>query len=161
MWEPLFHNDHRTDQGWRGIFRSLIAMGIGISLMFPPALATAHERVSQATRVRGIMIGCFHRNSHRYTAEIKPTDCVIAGAEGQQEKYAAYPIKRLRWSEWGEPRAEGSYGVNVRTGARVRLWAAGRVRCPNGRTFYEKINVTNLYNGSYSAVRVPTCDELN
>lgn len=163
MWDCIFLNHHRLGNGGerRRILWCLLAVGLVVLLMIPPALATGQERVSQTIRVRRIMIGCFHRGSHRYTAEVKPTDCVIAGAEGGQEKYAVYPINRLRWSEWGEPRAEGSYGVNARTSSRVRLWAAGRVRCPDGRTFYEKINVTNLYNGSYSAVRVPTCDELN
>jgi hypothetical protein len=93
----------------------------------------------------------------RIQPEVKPARRDIAGHEGEDRKFASFPIRRLRWSEWGEFRSEGSYGVNVRNGIRVRVIAFRRVRCTDGRTFYSATSVVEPGNGSYSVIRLPTC----
>jgi hypothetical protein len=123
------------------------------------ACASGRDAVPGSIRVRGIMISCYHEELRRFTAEVNPARCDIAGHEGEQRKFVSFPIQNLRWSEWGEFRSEGSYGVDVRNGIRVRLIAFRRVRCTDGRIFYSAVNVVEPGNGSYSVVRLPTCDD--
>lgn len=123
------------------------------------SLASGRDGVPGSVRVRGIMISCYHKEVRRFTAEVAPARCDIAGHEGEDRRFASFRIHRLRWSEWGEFRSEGSYGVNVRDGIRVRVIAFRRVRCADGRTFYSAANVVEPGNGSYSVVRLPTCGD--
>jgi hypothetical protein len=120
-------------------------------------LASGRDGVPGSVRVRDIMISCYHKEVHRFTAEVRPARCDIAGGKGEDRKFASFPIRRLRWSEWGEFRSQGSYGVNVDNGIRVRVITFRRVRCTDGRTFYSAANVVEPGNGSYSVIRLPTC----
>jgi hypothetical protein len=91
------------------------------------SLASGRDGIPGSVRVQGITISCYHNEVHRFTAEVKPA------------------------------RSEGSYGVNVRNGIRVRVIAFRRVRCTDGRTFYSATSVVEPGNGSYSVIRLPTC----
>jgi hypothetical protein len=122
------------------------------------SFATARVGVPGLVRVGNTMIACHHQGSDRFTAEIRPARCDLAGQEGERRKSVSFPIQKLRWSEWGEFRSEGSYGVDTDNGVRVRLIAFRRVRCPDGRVFYSAVNVVEPGNGSYAVVRLPTCD---
>jgi hypothetical protein len=143
------------------LFWLLMTVGLALLSTADPSFADEQTVVSADNhpRVPGILISCYHAKTRRLTAEIKPSRCDIAGQEGEQRKAVSFPIKNLRWAEWGEFRSQGSLGVNVRTDVRVRVIAFRRVRCADGRTFYSAANVVEPGNGSYSVVRLPVCDD--
>jgi hypothetical protein len=122
------------------------------------SLASGRGTVSGSVRLRGTLISCYHKELRRFSAVVAPSRCDIAGDEGEQRTSVGFPIRDLRWSEWGEFRSEGSYGVNTRNGIRVRVIAFRRVRCRDGRVFYSAVNVVEPGNGSYSVVRLPSCE---
>lgn len=111
--------------------------------------------------IRGTMLACYHRKIHRFTAEIHPGRCEVAGiAEG--EGFVRFPIEgeweRIEWNHWGGFRSQGNEAVNRRTEREVRVIAYRRVRCPDGSTWYSLANMFSLV-GSYNAViRLPVCD---
>jgi hypothetical protein len=132
-------------------------LAVALALAGFCSLATARTGVPGLVRVGNTAIACYHPGGDRFTAEIRPARCDLAGHEGKERKAVSFPISKLRWSEWGEFRSEGSYGVTTDDGVRVRVIAFRRVRCPDGRTFYSAANVVEPGNGSYSVVRLPTC----
>lgn len=134
------------------------ALATTLALTALCSLAGARVGVPGLVRVGNARIACFHPESHRFTAEIRPARCDLAGHEGEKRKSVSFPIQKLRWSEWGEFRGQGSYGVNAGTGVRVRVIAFRRVLCPDGRVFYSAANVVEPGDGSYSVVRLPACD---
>jgi hypothetical protein len=133
---------------------------MALVLSGPCSIASGGTGVPGSQRIAGIKISCYHKQSRRFTAEVKPSNCDIAGLEGEQKHFVTFPIHRLSWSEWGDFRSEGSKGEDVSDGSRVRVIAFRRVRCTDGRTFYSAANVVEPGNGSYSVVRLPTCGGL-
>lgn len=112
--------------------------------------------------IPGTKLACDHRKIHRFTAEIHPGRCEVAGiAEG--EGFVRFPIEgeweRIEWNHWGGFRSQGNEAVNRRTGREVRVIAYRRVRCPDGSTWYSLANMFSL-EGSYNAViRLPVCND--
>jgi hypothetical protein len=131
---------------------------VALALAALSSSASGRTGVPGLVRVGNAEIACYHAGSHRYTAQIKPTNCNLAGHEGEAKKFVSFPIQKMRWAEWGEFRTQASYGVNTSNKVRVRVIAFRRVRCPDGRVFYSAVNVVEPGNGSYFVVRLHTCE---
>jgi hypothetical protein len=121
-------------------------------------LADARNRVGASVLVPKIQIACFHGKIHRFTGEVKPRGCQLAGYEGEHNKFVRFPIQNLKWQEWGRFRSLGSRGI-LDGQIDVRVIAYRRVRCNDGRTFYSAANIVEPGNGSYYVVRLPTCED--
>jgi hypothetical protein len=111
-------------------------------------------------RIPGTVIACFHKQTHRFTAEIKPARCDLRGTEGKQRKPLRLSIEGLRWYFWGTFSSRGSLGTEIPGGIHVRVFAFRRVECRDGRTWYSSAVVFNPDNGHYSVLRLPTCGEV-
>jgi hypothetical protein len=160
MWKPFASIRSLSAPRWRSPFLFTAAFTVGFAFIVagPCSLARGRDDVAGNVRVPGIRIACYHREARRFTAEIRPSRCEIAGHEGKQRRFVGFPIRGLKWSEWGEFRTEGSRGLNVSKRIAVRVIAFRRVRCADGRTFYSAANVVEPGNGSYFVVRLPTCE---
>jgi hypothetical protein len=105
---------------------------------------------------------CYHRTIHRFTAEVDPGRCEVAGvADGRG--FVRFPIEgeweRIGWSHWGDFKSLSNEAINSLTKGEVRIVAYRRVRCADGSTWYSLANVFSLV-GSYNAViRLPVCGD--
>jgi hypothetical protein len=138
--------------GVASIFLAVVAVLTGLS-----SFADAQVGVPGSVRVGKIMIACYHPKQHRFTSEIAPARCDLAGLEGEQKEFVSFPLRHLMWSEWGLFRSQGSSGILVGTKTNLRVIAFRRVRRADGRTYYSATNVVNVGTGEYSVVRLPTC----
>lgn len=120
---------------------ALLLLVVGLATGVSCSFATGRANIHPLLPVRGILISCYHPSIRRYTTEVKPASCQFAGTPYKQTNFVNYAIHELRWSEWGEFRSRGSYGVNVRNSRRVRIWASDRIRCADGRVFYQFVQV--------------------
>lgn len=148
--------------------RVVTASALTVSLLLLNPISSSPAATRDRTRVPvshptipGTEIACYHRKIRRFTAEIHPGKCEVAGmAEG--EGFVRFPIEgeweRIEWNHWGGFRSQGNEAVNRRTGREVRIIAYRRVRCADGSTWYSLANMFSLV-GSYNAVvRLPVCN---
>jgi hypothetical protein len=105
----------------------------------------------------GILIACFHPGISRFTARVHPSRCSIWGYRGKQ--FEGIPIKGMRWGKnWGANPTQAAYGVDTRTGTRVRVTAYRPVTCDEGRTWYSRVVIVTPGNGNNFGLRLLTCD---
>jgi hypothetical protein len=125
-----------------------------------PSAALATRVPAREPRIPNTVVACFHEKTHQFTAEIRPAGCDLVGTEGRQRKPAKLLIKNIKWDFWGTFSSRGSLGLNVRTGAHVRLFAFRRVECRDGRVWYSSVVAFNPGNSHITVLRLPTCDAL-
>ena len=144
------------EEGGANAAEIVYGCGMEISgLHILPQSGTGDRGAFLPPRVRGITISCHHGRIDRDTAEVKPSACDLVGPEFVGGKMRGFPIQKLRWNEWGKFRSEGTYGVNIATGSRVRVFAFDRKHCADGRVFYSLAGIRDLQKGAYSVIRLP------
>lgn len=121
----------------------------GKGTVFP----VSHPVIAQAK------IACFHPKKHRYTFEVEPANCEIAGQKIDGRGFVRAPVRGIDWEEWGIYKTFGHDAINLRTHRNVRVMAYRRVRCPGGATWYSQANVFDLENGYNLAIRLPVCGD--
>jgi hypothetical protein len=126
-----------------------------VLLMPSPALST--RVLAKHGRIPGTVVPCYHQKAQRFTAEIEPNGCELAGTKGQKRKPTKLLIVGMKWNRWGTFSSQGAYGVEVRTGLPVRVIVFRRVECPDGRIWYSSAVVFKTENGHISVLRLKPC----
>jgi hypothetical protein len=144
-----------------------VAVTIGLSLA---CVASASSAGGIGKSVSSFLIPCFHKKTGRYTAEVKPSTCDVAGDRPDKKAFVEVPITGIRWSRWGSFRSFGSHGKtktmvffeNHRPGgAGVRVIAYRRVACGRGRTSYSWVNVVFPQRGVVVEIKLPPCNSAS
>jgi hypothetical protein len=133
------------------IFCSVVAVSLALALSGPPS-SPAVIRIAKS----GSVIACFHPKPDRFTAQAHPSRCNISGHRG--EEVVEVPIRGMNWGHWGFNPTRASYGVDKRDGTHVRVIAYRPIACDEGRTWYSRVVVFFLEDGSGFDLRLPVCD---
>jgi hypothetical protein len=128
----------------------LLAVVSGTALL-APALADADGRVL----ARRATIPCFSERVDRYVAKVHPERCDLVGRR-EIGSLVHFPIRGIRWENWGAPRSFGTGGVDPFIGHRMRVMAFARVKCGGG-VRYSEANVVDTRTGANVVVRLPRC----
>jgi hypothetical protein len=163
MWNQIaLSADSRGSRPRRSMKLFGLAMVIGVVLACTATSSSLATRVpAKLPRIPGTALACFHKKTHRFTAEIEPRRCEFKGTEGKQRKPLRLSVKDLRWNFWGTFSSRGSLGKEIPSGIHVRVFVFRRVECRDGRTWYSSAVVFNTNNGRYSVLRLPTCEALS
>jgi hypothetical protein len=129
-----------------------VAAVISLTLLSAPPLPANARPLAKA----GPVIACFHPQARRYTAQAHPSRCHLRGYG--ETGVVGIPIKGMKWGHWGSNRTRAAYGVNERSGRRVRIIASHPSAC-EGRVWYSVVVVATLRNGNFFGLRLPTCDD--
>lgn len=130
----------------------LVAGSLTLLLFTVPSLAESRSPARKSSAV----IACFHPKTRHYTAQAHPSRCYLRGhGEG---RVVGIPVKGMRWGHWGAKSTRAAYGVNERSGARVRVIASHPITC-EGRAWYSRVIVVTLRDGNFFGLLPPTCDE--
>jgi hypothetical protein len=117
----------------------LVASTLAVMALCSSASGRAVQTPRPFPPPRQIEMACYHPSVHRYTPEIRPHACVFAGAALYEDgtPFKSFAIKDLSdWSAYTQHAVQGSHGVNVRNGRRVRVWASDPIRCRDDRVFF-------------------------
>ncbi len=126
-----------------------------ISLALLPLSAPPSPANARPPAKAGPVIACFHPETRRYTAQAQPSRCYLRGYG--KKGVVGIPIKGMKWGHWGSNPTRAAYGVNERSGRRVRVIAVQPIAC-EGRAWYSRVVVVTLRDGNFFDVRLPTCD---
>jgi hypothetical protein len=128
---------------------SVVALGLALVFgLFSPASA-------RPPATSGPVIACFHPEIGRFTAQARPSRCHLRGY--REKRVVGIPIEGMKWGHWGANPTRAAYGVNERSGYRVRIIAFQPIAC-EGRTWYSRVTVVTLRDGNFYGLRLPTCD---
>jgi hypothetical protein len=150
--------------GWSRPPAIAVALAVALSLLAPiassPAATTHPTRVPFGDpRIPTTMMACYHRKTHRFTAEVHPGRCEVAGI-ARGSGFSRFPIKgeweRIEWNHWGSFHS-ATETINRRTGNEVRVTVYRRVKCGDGSTWYSRANIFGLVGGFYAKIRLPVC----
>ena len=133
------------------LFCSVVAISVALVLSGPPS-SPANTRTAMSETV----IACFHKKIRRFTAQTYPGRCDIRGYRGK--KVVGIPIKGMKWGHWGGNPTRAASGIDLLDGTRVRLIAYQPITCNEGRTWYSRVVVVFLSDGTGLELRLPTCD---
>jgi len=128
---------------------SMVAIGLALLLSASPSLTDARPPAEAAPA-----IACFHPETRRYTAQAHPSRCYFRGSG--QGRVLGISVKDMKWCHSGSNPTRAAYGVNERSGRRVRIIAVQPTAC-EGRAWYSRIVVVTLRDGNFFDVRLPTC----
>lgn len=132
----------------------ILALALALAM---PSSALSTRVPGNHGRIPGTVLSCYQKKSHRFTAEIKPSRCELAGTKGKQRRPTKLLINGINWRFWGTYSSVGSNGVEVRTGLHVRVFAWRRVECPDGRIWYSSAVVFKPENSHISVLRLKPC----
>jgi hypothetical protein len=104
--------------------------------------------------VPGVLIACFHGGGP--TARAHPARCHFGEYRGDEVNEVA--VKNMKWGHWGAGRTRAALGVEVGTGARVRVIALRRIICADGSTWYSGLVVLDPRSGDGVEMHPPTCE---
>jgi hypothetical protein len=139
------------------MWKSLFAIALVITLVVPEsgsASTTDPTRIPwTAPKIPGAVIPCFHGRG--LTLHRHPGRCNFG--EYRADEINEVSVKNMHWGHWGAGTTRAAFGVDARTGARVRVIAYRRVTCPGGTIWYSKLIVVDLRTGHYSVRRLPAC----
>jgi hypothetical protein len=142
-------------------FRPAILLVSLLLLAWLVAPADAAEgRLGPATlTIPGTKLACFHRHVRRFTGERQPSDCDIAGYEGEDRKSARFTLRGIKWEKWGSFRSLTSLLSDFpkQTGV-YRVVAFRRVECQNRQVWYSRAIVLDR-RGNIHVLRLPTCKD--
>jgi hypothetical protein len=147
----------------RVIMRKLLGSAVLVFIVLTwtlTPLSYATRVPAKHPRIPGTVIACHHQRTDRFTAEVRPARCDLKGTEGKGRKPATVPIEVGRWDFWGTFNSRGSRGVEVRTGAAIRVFAFRRVECRDGRVWYSGAVIFDPGNSKITVLRLPTCEAL-
>jgi hypothetical protein len=163
MWNRIaFSKSSRSSQPLRWLKLLGLVVVISVALAWTVTPFSSATRVpAKLPRIPGTVVACFHKKTHRFTAEIKPARCDLKGTGGKQRKPTRLSIKDIKWYFWGTFSSRGSLGMEVPSGIHVRVFVFRRVECRDGRIWYSSAVVFNPDNSHYSVLRLPTCDALS
>ena len=137
------------------------AIALGLCLA---SLASASSPEAVGKSEPRFLIPCFHKETGRYTVEVEPTNCDIAGRRNRKA-FVEVPVTGMQWRKWGSFRAVGTLGNTMAFtdthrpgGAQVRVIAYRRVACGRGRTSYSCVNVFYPGGGLNIEVKLPPCN---
>jgi hypothetical protein len=130
-------------------------------VLLMPSTGLATRVPAKHGRIPGTVLPCYQKKSHRFTAEIEPSRCELAGTKGKQRKPTKLLIDGINWNFWGTFSSRGSNGVEVRTGLHVRVFVWRRIECPDGRIWYSSAVVFKPENGHISVLRLRPCSALS
>lgn len=137
-------------RNWLGAACSLL-VGLALLLSGPPSsLAKVRTAGSRA------VIACFHKKKNRFTAEVHPRQCSIAGQRG--EEFVQVPIEGMKWVHWGANPTRGAYGTDIRNGRAVRIIAHLPIVCQDSRAWYSRVVVVFPGIGRFFGLHLPTCE---
>jgi hypothetical protein len=141
------------------VISAAATLGIG-SVSFVPTSTSAAIKDSSSK----FLIPCFHKKTGRYTAEVEPENCDLAGPRNGKA-FVEVPVTGIRWSKWGSFRSRGSHGKTTAFsdsprpgGIGVRVIAYRRVSCGGGRVSYSWVNVFYPGNGLNIEIKLPSCN---
>lgn len=163
MWNRVaLSADSRKARPARSLQLFSWALVISVVLASTATSSSLATRVpAKLPRIPGTVLACFHKKTHRFTAEIEPDRCEFKGTEGKQRKPLRLSVKGLQWNFWGTFSSRGSLGNEIPSGIHVRVFVFRRVECRDGRVWYSSAVVFNTNNGHYSVLRLPACEALS